>query len=125
MLGATHACANPLTTHYGTTHGAALAMLLPSVVRWNKPVAAKRYAEFARLSGLYAGSDESEATELLAQRLAQLAAAGELHLTLSAAGIRRAELGLLAAEAAEQWIGRFNPRPFDQAGALEVYEQAY
>src|SRR6185503_18523586 len=26
MLGATHACANPLTAHYGTTHGAALAM---------------------------------------------------------------------------------------------------
>jgi alcohol dehydrogenase len=23
MLGATHACANPLTAHYGTTHGAA------------------------------------------------------------------------------------------------------
>ena len=24
MLGATHACANPLTTHYSTVHGAAL-----------------------------------------------------------------------------------------------------
>jgi len=49
MLGATHACANPLTARYGTTHGAALAMLLPTVVRWNTPVAAERYAELARL----------------------------------------------------------------------------
>ena len=39
MLGATHACANPLTARYGTAHGAAIAMLLPSVVRWNELVA--------------------------------------------------------------------------------------
>ena len=36
MLGATHACANPLTARYGTAHGAAIAMLLPAVVRWNE-----------------------------------------------------------------------------------------
>ena len=36
MLGATHACANPLTARYGTAHGAAIAMLLPTVVRWNE-----------------------------------------------------------------------------------------
>src|ERR1039458_2733058 len=35
MLGATHACANPLTAHYGTTHGVAIAALLAHVVRWN------------------------------------------------------------------------------------------
>ena len=35
MLGATHACANPLTARYGTTHGDAIAILLPHVVRWN------------------------------------------------------------------------------------------
>jgi hypothetical protein len=32
---------------------------------------------------------------------------------------------MLAAEAATQWTGTFNPRQFDQAGALEVYEQAF
>ena len=35
MLGATHACANPLTARYGTMHGDAIAILLPHVVRWN------------------------------------------------------------------------------------------
>ena len=35
MLGATHACANPLTARYGTTHGVAIAVMLPHVVRWN------------------------------------------------------------------------------------------
>ncbi|MGZ8847237.1 MAG: iron-containing alcohol dehydrogenase, partial [Pyrinomonadaceae bacterium] len=125
MLGATHACANPLTTHYGTTHGAALAMLLPTVVRWNKSQAAERYAELARLAGLYSGSNDDDATDALAARLEQLAAAGGLQSNLSAAGVDEGQLPMLASEAAKQWTGTFNPRPFDQAGALEVYESAF
>ena len=113
MLGATHACANPLTAHYGTAHGAAIAMLLPSVVRWNERAAGQRY------ESLFKG------TEALARRLEQLAEAGGLRVTLSASGVSRNELQALAAEAAEQWTGTFNPRPFDQKGALEVYEWAY
>jgi alcohol dehydrogenase len=125
MLGATHACANPLTARYGTTHGAALAMLLPTVVRWNTPVATERYAELARLSGLHSGSDNAQASESLAQRLEQLAAAGGLESSLSAAGVKRDHLPALAEEAAMQWTGGFNPRPFDLSGALEVYQWAY
>jgi hypothetical protein len=30
-----------------------------------------------------------------------------------------------AADAAKQWTGTFNPRPFDAAGALEIYKAAY
>ena len=45
MLGAAHACANPLTARFNVTHGLALAMLLPHVVRWNAPVVGDRYAE--------------------------------------------------------------------------------
>lgn len=113
MLGATHACANPLTAHYGTAHGAAIAMLLPSVVRWNERAAGKRY------ESLYVG------TEALARRLEQLAEAGGLRVSLGSSGVAKDELPALAAEAAEQWTGTFNPRPFDQKGALEVYEWAY
>src|SRR5205809_2311092 len=35
MLGVCHACANPLTAHYGITHGLAIGILLPHVVRFN------------------------------------------------------------------------------------------
>jgi alcohol dehydrogenase len=113
MLGATHACANPLTAHYGTAHGAAIAMLLPSVVRWNERAAGQRY------ESLFGG------TEALARRLEQLAGAGGLRTSLGASGVSKDELPALAAEAAEQWTGTFNPRPFDQKGAMEVYEWAY
>lgn len=117
MLGAAHACANPLTARYGTEHGAALASLLPSVVRWNAGVVGARYAE---LSG-----ENGSGGEALASRVEELAAAGDLGHKLSEAGVAREDLPALAGEAAGQWTGRFNPRAFDAAGALEVYEWAY
>jgi alcohol dehydrogenase len=125
MLGATHACANPLTAHYGTTHGASIAILLPSVVRWNAPVAAARYAELLTLSTANAGADGRDASESLARRLEELAAAGGLDQTLGGVGVPLSDLSMLAEEAAEQWTGRFNPRPFDSKGALEVYQCAF
>lgn len=125
MLGATHACANPLTTHYGTVHGAALAMLLPSVVRWNAPVVGERYAELLTLSTTKELSGNQNPSERLAQRVEQLAAIGGLRRSLSTAGVPQSDLQMLAEEAATQWTGTFNPRQFGQAGALEVYEQAY
>jgi alcohol dehydrogenase len=54
-----------------------------------------------------------------------LAAAGRLPKRLGATGIPKQDLPQLAAEAARQWTGSFNPRPWDAAGALEVYEWAY
>ena len=61
----------------------------------------------------------------LADRLSLLAATGHLPRTLRDVGASKDELPALAKEAAEQWTGRFNPRPFDTAGALEIYECAY
>jgi alcohol dehydrogenase len=131
MLGATHACANPLTARYGTVHGVALAMLLPTVVRWNANVVAERYAELTRVVNHSTASDQRqqsetyEAVEKLAQRLEQLASTGGLQTTLSRSGIAQGDLRSLADEAANQWTGRFNPRPFDVNGAFEIYQAAW
>ena len=122
MLGATHACANPLTAHYGTVHGEALAMLLPAVVRWNGNVAGQRYSELLHLSKRADGEAPAEA---LARRIEELAAKGGLKNTLSASGVPVEDLQMLAHEAAQQWTGTFNPRPFNVEGALEVYRAAF
>src|SRR6185436_8115398 len=125
MLGATHACANPLTAHYGTAHGAAIAMLLPTVVRWNERVAGDDYAKLLSWSSVAGQSNSVTATEALARRLEELAAAGGLRTNLRAEGVQETELPELAAEAAEQWTGTFNPRPFDKQGAIEIYQCVY
>lgn len=122
MLGATHACANPLTAHYGTVHGEALAMLLPAVVRWNGEIAGQRYSELLHLSKR---SEVDAPAETLARRIEELAAKGGLKNTLSESGVPLEDLPMLAAEAAQQWTGTFNPRPFNVDGALHIYRSAF
>ena len=122
MLGAAHACANPLTARYNITHGLALAILLPHVVRWNGPVASERYA--ALLGSPRRRARDEEAAESLAMRLEDLASAAGLAMTLGDSGVETDALPELAAMAAQQWTGSFNPRPFDQHGALEIYRAA-
>ena len=119
MLGATHACANPLTQRYGTTHGIAISLMLPHVVRWNSRVASQRYAELAGVRG------EVRRPESLVARLEDFIAAGEFPEGLAAAGVPERDLPELATAAATQWTGTFNPRKFDAAGALEIYAAAY
>jgi alcohol dehydrogenase len=112
MLGAAHACANPLTARYGTTHGVAIGLLLPHVVRWNAADSAvgPRYDQLA---------------SNLSSRLEALAGVAGFPPGLAAAGVPKDDLEMLAQEAAVQWTGGFNPRPFDASGAREIYEMAW
>jgi len=112
MLGATHGCANPLTAKYGTSHGVAIAVMLPHVVRWNADVVGDLYRELWP-AGNVAG------------RLDYLARAAGLPRTLGELGVSRDDLDALAADAATQWTGQHNPRPFDARAARELYERAW
>jgi len=117
MLGAAHACANPLTKNYGVTHGVAIGVMLPRVVRWNANVVRKSYEELANDAGLPTAED-------LARRLEDLATFGDLPRSLGALNIPTTALPTLAEEAAKQWTGGFNPRNWSVEGAMEVYEKA-
>lgn len=121
MLGATHACANPLTSRYGTTHAVAISVMLPQVVRWNAEAVGERYSELLAV----AGKPDQEAGESLARRLEELAAAGGLPNTLRGINIPRNDLPILAENATKEWTGTFNPRQLDAAAALALYERAY
>ena len=122
MLGAAHACANPLTARFNITHGLALALVLPHVVRWNGAAAKDRYA--ALLGAPRRRARDEDPAETLARRLEDFAVAGHLSLTLSEAGVDADSIPELARLAAEQWTGTFNPRPFDAHGAEEIYRVA-
>ena len=125
MLGATHACANPLTAHHGTTHGIAIAVMLPHVVRWNADHVGDRYAALLRAAGRNSPTIDRTPAEHLAERLEALRQAGDLPATLRDLGVPREGLATLAADAATEWTGRCNPRPFDAAAARDLYEHAW
>jgi alcohol dehydrogenase len=123
MLGAAHACANPLTAHYGLTHGIAIGILLPHVIRYNTSLVGPLYGELAHQVGLVNG-DESAAGEALAQRITALMRAANLPTNLSACGVSPGIVAVLAEEAAGQWTSRFNPRPVSETDLLHLYEAA-
>jgi alcohol dehydrogenase len=122
MLGAAHACANPLTARYGTTHGIAIAVMLPHVVRWNRGAVGDRYARLLRASGRVFVDDPAQG---LASRLEQLRAAGKLPSSLRDIGAREEDIPALAADAATQWTGTHNPRLFGESDAVALYRAAW
>lgn len=123
MLGVCHACANPLTAHYGITHGQAIGVMLPHVIRFNAPVVGELYADLASEAGLANGTPTAGA-EAVARRVADLLALAELPTTLGACGVSRTILPILAEEAAQQWTARFNPRPVTEADIVAIFEAA-
>ena len=121
MLGAAHACANPLTRRFDVAHGRALAITLPRVVRWNAASAREAYRDLLRAAEIPPGA---EPAETLAGRLDAWIATAGLPRDLGGESLPVADLPALAEEASAEWTGRFNPRPFDAAGALAVYRSA-
>ncbi len=124
MLGAAHACANPLTAHYGLTHGIAVGILLPHVIRFNAEVVGPLYGDLAHDVGLING-DSNVAGEVLARRMRSFLEIAGLPTTLSACGVSRGILHLLAEEAAQQWTSKFNPRPVGEVELLSLFEAAW
>jgi alcohol dehydrogenase len=120
MLGATHACANPLTAHYGTTHGVAIGVLLPHVIRFNATVVSAEYDDLENEAGIANGTPG----ESLAERVTQLMKAAKLPTTLRECGVSNGILKVLADEANQQWTARFNPRPVNESDLLRLYEAA-
>jgi alcohol dehydrogenase len=123
MLGVAHSCANPLTAHYGLTHGIAVGVMLPHVVRFNAAAVGGLYGDLAHEVGLING-DHAAAGEVLARRVTALLRAANLPATLSECGVSPGILPVLAEEASQQWTARFNPRPVTEAELLQLYEAA-
>lgn len=121
MLGAAHACANPLTAHFGVVHGMAVGLMLPHVIRFNRPVAEADYDEL--LGGRRSGG--GRAAETLADWVAGLRAQSALPRTLRELGVPETDLEMLASEAASEWTGGFNPRPLSPNDCLELYRKAF
>jgi len=124
MLGAGHACANPLTARYGTTHGQAVGWMLPSVIRFNgaDPGAAAEYETLVRVANL---ASDADAAETLARLVEEFVIAGGLGDVPAEVAADESETKALAAQAATQWTGQFNPRALDETDFAELYRTRF
>jgi alcohol dehydrogenase len=126
MLGAAHAAANPLTSHFSVVHGMAVGMMLPHVVRFN--------AADSSVGKLYVGllghedngaANEPGRIEKLINLIQDLLKLAGMPSSLSDCGVDRSKIPVLAAEAAKQWTATFNPRPVQQADFEKLYADAF
>lgn len=126
MLGASHALANPLTATYGTAHGQAVGLMLPHVVRFNGQQFNGWYQELlSASSGLPGLPAPTTGSDGLAEFLTELIDAAGLSVKLDQCGVDADKMPELAAAAAQQWTGTFNPRDVDQESLLGIYQNAF
>ena len=111
MLGAAHASANPLTAKFDVVHGHAVALMLAEVMRWNREErsATAVYLELAAMI-----------QEPLVEWVEQVIGLANLP-SMAECGVTKEALPGLAADAAVQWTGQFNPRPL----TVEDFESLY
>ncbi len=126
MLGAAHALANPLTAAHGVIHGQAVGLMLPHVIRFNGEQFEDWYIDLlvSTAGGSSLPGPSSGATGL-ADFVQSLVGQAGLVDHLADLGVQENELPDLAAHAAQQWTGTFNPRPVGQAELLHIYRQAF
>ncbi|MDX1383320.1 MAG: iron-containing alcohol dehydrogenase [Thermoanaerobaculia bacterium] len=123
MLGAAHACANPLTATFGVTHGRAIGLVLPAVVRCNGPSCLDAFAELLAAGG-GGGETAGDPAEALARRLEALRDAAGLPARLGAIGIDETAIPGLVAQALQQWTLRHNPRQLGAEALAAIYRSA-
>lgn len=125
MLGATHSLANPLSAHFDVTHGVAIGVMLPHVIRYNQESVGGHYSELAADAGLLNGTPPGAGdAQRLAEHVTALAAQAGLPTRLAECGVDGSTFDRLAAEAAAQWTARFNPRAVDERSLRQLYEEA-
>jgi alcohol dehydrogenase len=127
MLGAAHAAANPLTARFGVIHGHAVGLMLPAVVRFNAldPEVAPLYHQLAVQGGLIDPHTTNgvPAGEKIARFIRSYQQDVGLPRSLDGIAVSDSDIELLAADAARQWTGTFNPRPVTEREFAELYRE--
>lgn len=119
MLGAAHATANPLTARYDITHGQAVGLMLPAVIRMNGAAHADWYAELLR--EIEPQVPVSEAPERLAELVTGWLREAGLATTFDELSIPPAGIETIVEDALQQWTGTFNPVPLDADRTRQLY----
>ena len=120
MLGAAHATANPLTAHHGITHGQAVGMMLPAVIRMNGQQHARWYWELLREISPTISHDE--APEHLAEMVTHWLREAGLATSLHELSIPDSGIDVFVQDALKQWTGTFNPIPLNADRTRGLYQ---
>lgn len=115
-LGAVHALSHPVGAIYGTHHGTTNAVVMPAVLRFNRPAIEAQIARAAAYLDIAGGFDGFVAW------IEALNAALGIPARLAALGVGRDRIAEMAAMAVVDPTAGGNPVPLTEAAAAELYE---
>jgi alcohol dehydrogenase class IV len=123
---AVHALSYPLGGEFHIPHGLSNAILLPSVMKFNRPANLRRYAEVALALGCEPGQDADETAQHGVEFIYRLAEAVGIPQKLSELGIPQTAVPGMAKAAMEvQRLLKNNPREVTEQDALNIYNSLY
>ena len=117
-LGAIHALSHPVGAVYGTHHGTTNAVVMPAVLRFNRPAIEARLARAGGYLGIAGGFDG------FSDRVDELLATLRIPVGLGALGVEAARIPDLAAMAIEDPTAGSNPVAMTRANTVALYEDA-
>ena len=123
---AVHALSYPLGGEFHIPHGLSNAILLPSVMKFNRPANLKRYAEVAIACGAPQGKDDDETAQNGVDFICELSKAVGIPQKLTELNIPQEAVDRMAKAAMEvQRLLKNNPREVTEQDAKDIYNSLY
>lgn len=123
---AVHALSYPLGGMFHLSHGLSNAILLPTVMRFNRPACVERYAQVAIACGVQPGKNDEETAERGVDFIYQLSKDCGIPTTLSEIGVPQEAVDEMAKSAMEvQRLLKNNPREVTEQDAKDIYNCLY
>ena len=123
-LGVVHGMAHPMGSLFDIPHGVANALLLPTVMEFNKPVCIHKYVEIAKAMDAYKdGMTKAEAAQAACDAVRALAIEVGIPQHLSELGISVDDIEALADQAIEDVCTPGNPRKVTRADIVALYNK--
>ncbi len=123
---AVHALSYPLGGMFHLSHGLSNAILLPTVMKFNRPACVERYAQVAIACGVQPGKNDEETAERGVDFIYQLSKDCGIPTTLSKIGVPQTAVDEMAKSAMEvQRLLKNNPRVVTEEDARDIYNSLY
>ncbi len=123
---AVHALSYPLGGMFHLSHGLSNAILLPTVMKFNRPACVERYAQVAIACGVQPGKNDEETAERGVDFIYQLSKDCGIPTTLSEIGVPQTAVDEMAKSAMEvQRLLKNNPRVVTEEDARDIYNSLY
>ena len=123
-LGVVHGMAHPMGSLFDIPHGVANALLLPTVMEFNKPVCIDKYVEIAKAMDAYKdGMTKAEAAQAACDAVRALAIEVGIPQHLSEIGIKEEDIDALADQAIADVCTPGNPRKVTREDIVALYRK--